>query len=77
MDGSGDGLWNSASGRFNPARIRREKVIRGWTTPDLGREAGISRTSAYKVVRGDGVLDKTALRVLLALQRCPPVVDID
>jgi hypothetical protein len=77
MDGSRDKLWNPATGRFDPVRVRREMMVRGWTILDLAREAGISRTSAYKVARGDGVLDQTALKVHLAFQRCPPVLDID
>jgi hypothetical protein len=63
-----NGLWDSGSGRFNGVRLRHEMMMRAWLVGDLVREAGISRTTAYKVLRGHGVLHKTALKVLLALK---------
>ncbi len=65
-------LWNPMSGRFDPARLRRAMVLRGWTVDDLARAAGIGRTTAYKTVAGHGVRDKISIKVLAALGRQQP-----
>jgi hypothetical protein len=74
VQGSWDGLWDPASGRFHTARLGHEMLVRVWTAEDLARESGVSRTTAYKVVAGAGVRHKTAYKILLALQRCPPIL---
>lgn len=74
MEANRDGLWDPASGRFNPARLLREMMLRLWIPDDLAREAGVSRTSVYKMLAGRGVLSRTAYKVLLAFQRCPPIL---
>ena len=69
-----DGLWDPASGRFHRARLLREMALRLWTADDLAREAKVSRTTAYKILAGEGVLSRTAYRILLAFQRCQPIL---
>ena len=65
-------LWDPASGRFHPTRLRRALIVRGWSPHDLAREAGISRTTAYKALSGTGVLDKMAYKIVLAIQQSEP-----
>lgn len=76
MEATRDGLWDPASGRFHRARLLREMMVRLWTPDDLASEAKVSRTSVYKMLAGEGVLPRTAYKVLLAFQRCPPVLDV-
>jgi len=71
-------LWNPATGRFYPVRLRRAMALRLWTADDLAREAGVSRTTVYKALAGAGVLDKIAYKIILAIQGCEPhLSDID
>lgn len=65
-------LWDPASGRFHSTRLRRALIVRGWTPDDLAREAGISRTTAYKALAGAGVRDKVAFKIILAIQQSEP-----
>jgi predicted transcriptional regulator len=74
MEPHGDELWDPASGRFHRARLLWEMTLRLWTADDLAREAGISRTTAYKVIAGEGVLSRTAYKILLALERCKRIL---
>lgn len=71
-------LWNPATGRFYPVRLRHAMALRLWTADDLARKAGVSRTTVYKALAGTGVLDKIACKIILAIQGCEPrLSDVD
>jgi hypothetical protein len=74
MQTIGDGLWDPASGRFHTPRLRREMLVRLWTADDLAHESGVSRTTVYKALAGAGVLHMTAYKIILAIERCQPVL---
>lgn len=71
------GLWDPASGRFDPMRLRRAIVIRGVTVDDFALTADCSRTSVYKALSGAGVRDRTTLAIVAALERIPPRFQLD
>lgn len=63
------GIWDPATGQFNPAQLRLALVQRGWTAETFAREVGCGRSSVYKALTGSGVRDRTALAILQALAR--------
>jgi hypothetical protein len=69
-------LWDPATGRFDPARLRLAMVVRGWTADDLAKEADCGRTSIYKALQGKGVRDATAIAIFRALSKRQPCVSL-
>ena len=69
-------LWDAASGRFDPSRLRTAMVGRGWTVADFVQVSAVSRSCLYKALHGISVSDRTAIRVLTALRsRRPELLD--
>jgi len=71
-DGLGASIWNPATGRFDPTRLRLALVVRGWTAEDFARDAECGRTSVYKALQGKGVRDATAIAILRSLRKREP-----
>jgi DNA-binding phage protein len=70
-DHEGRPLYDPRSGRFDPARLRLAILLREMAPEQLAREAGISRSSVYKALRGEGVRHRIAMAILGALGRHP------
>ena len=67
-------LWDPATGRFDPARLRLAIVTRGWTPDEFAMEAKCGRTSVYKALQGQGIRDATAIAILRALVKREPTL---
>ena len=64
-------LYDVRSGRFDTGRLRLELMEREMTPEHLAHEAGIARSTVYKVLRGYGVGYRIAMAILGALGRHP------
>lgn len=60
-------LWNAASGRFDPVRLRGAIVARAWTVREFAVAAGVSRACLYKALGGRATSDRTAIAIATAL----------
>lgn len=70
-------LWEPASGRFDPGRLRAAIVARGWTVPEFTVASTVSRSCLYKALRGYAVGDRTVVRILGALDSRAPTGLLD
>jgi lambda repressor-like predicted transcriptional regulator len=67
------GLWDPASGRFNPVRLRAAIVSRGWTVAEFAVAAGVSRACLYNALRAWSTSDRTAIRIATTLATREPL----
>jgi lambda repressor-like predicted transcriptional regulator len=56
---------------IDPAELRRQLQIRGWSTGDLAARAGISRSTISRCLHGGWLTAKSARAVAEALRRHP------
>jgi hypothetical protein len=66
-------LWDPASGRFHPVRLRAAIVARGWTVGEFAATAGVSRACLYNALRGYATSDRTAVRIGTTLSSREPL----
>lgn len=57
--------------------LRRQAGIRGWDQRALARNAGVSEASVSRAVAGHCVRGITALKLVQALRRHPPVPELE
>lgn len=67
------GLWDPASGRFRPARLRAAIVSRGWTVAEFAVTSGVSRACLYNALRSWATSDRTAIRIATTLATREPL----
>ena len=60
-------LWNPRTGKFDPGQLRLAIVMRGWTVVEFACAADISTGCLYSALQGNGVTDKTAIKVFKGL----------
>ena len=70
-------LWEPASGRFDPVRLRAAIVTRGWTVGEFAAAARVSRACLYNALRGLAVSDRTVVRVVSTLEARTPTCLIE
>jgi hypothetical protein len=70
-------LWDPASGRFDPVRLRAAIVARGWTVGEFAPASHVSRACLYNALRGQAVGDRTVVRIVTTLDTRAPVPLID
>jgi hypothetical protein len=66
-------LWDAASGRFQPVRLRAAIVARGWAVREFAAASAVSPACLYNALRGLAVSDRTVVRVLTTLASRSPV----
>lgn len=70
-------LWDAASGRFDPVRLRSSVVARGWSVPEFAAASEVSRSCLYKALGGYAVGDRTVVRILRTLDSRAPTGLLD
>lgn len=70
-------LWDPASGRFDPIRLRAAILARGWTVAEFACIYGGGRSTFYRVMQGIAPGDRTWIRVNETLATREPTVLID
>jgi hypothetical protein len=66
-------LWDPASGRFDPVRLRAAIVARGWTVGEFAATSGVSRACLYNALRSQAAADRTVVRIATTLDTRSPV----
>src|SRR5262245_41149828 len=62
---------------FDPDRLRRELVRRGWHESDLARAANISAATVTAAVHGMCVCARTLREIAVALMQTPAIPELD
>lgn len=69
-------LWHPEDGRFDPGRLRRAIVSRGWTVTEFAQVARIYPGTLYRALTGRPTNDGTAIRIFQTLEKRRPM-DMD
>jgi predicted transcriptional regulator len=70
-------LWDAASGRFQPVRLRGAIVGRAWTVREFAMASGVSPACLYNALRGLAVSDRTVVRIVTTLAGRATVALVD
>ncbi|GAC1340173.1 MAG: hypothetical protein NVSMB29_08660 [Candidatus Dormibacteria bacterium] len=65
-------LLDPAKGLFDASTLRGAIVARGWTVREFSAAAGVSHESVYRALRQFAVSDRTAVRIVAALESRVP-----
>jgi Helix-turn-helix len=72
-----EGSWPArAMIRISSAQLRYQVAIRGWSQEMIAHQAGISIATVSRAMRGMPVRGPTALRLVQALRRQPPLPEL-
>lgn len=66
-------FWNPQSGIFDARKLRMAIILRGWTVVEFARAAGMSPACMYNALSGNGVNDRTAIRIFRGLSQREPM----
>jgi predicted transcriptional regulator len=69
-------LWHAEDGHFDPGRLHRAIVARGWTIPEFAQTARMHLGTLYRALTGKPTNDATAIRIFQTLDRRKPM-DLD
>ena len=66
-------LWHAEDGHFDPGRLHRAIVARGWTVPEFAQAARMHLGTLYRALSGKPTNDTTAIRIFQTLDRRKPM----